>query len=74
MSQIIFQVRLPRIFASLLVGGTLSVSGAAFGAVLGIVTSVGIGGGERQLTLLARVIAQQTPVLVLDEPVCPQGR
>lgn len=28
-----------------------------------------ISGGERQLTLIARAIAQQTPVLVMDEPV-----
>lgn len=28
-----------------------------------------ISGGERQLTLIARAIAQDTPVLVLDEPV-----
>lgn len=28
-----------------------------------------ISGGERQLTLLARAIAQQTPVMFLDEPV-----
>ncbi len=28
-----------------------------------------ISGGERQLTLIARAIAQQTPILVLDEPV-----
>ncbi|MCL2807644.1 MAG: ABC transporter ATP-binding protein [Coriobacteriia bacterium] len=28
-----------------------------------------ISGGERQLTLLARAIAQNTPIMVLDEPV-----
>ena len=28
-----------------------------------------ISGGERQLTLLARAIAQETPIMVLDEPV-----
>ncbi len=28
-----------------------------------------ISGGERQLTLIARAIAQQTPILVMDEPV-----
>lgn len=42
--------------------------------ILGIGYLVGkqyteISGGERQLTLLARAIAQQTPLLVLDEPV-----
>ena len=28
-----------------------------------------ISGGERQLTLIARAIAQETPILVMDEPV-----
>lgn len=28
-----------------------------------------ISGGERQLTLIARAIAQETPVLIMDEPV-----
>lgn len=65
-TQVIYQVRLPRIFASILVGGALAVSGAAyqgmfknplvspdllgasagasFGAVLGIILSMGVVG------------------------------